>query len=95
MQQNMPGNSQVMPGMRPNVPSQMIQLGPGQGNVAGQKEAFQKLMQTLKDNPGPEQQQRLLQILKANPQLMAAFIKQRQNVSIMFFFFLLHIFLNV
>lgn len=46
------------------------------------KQALQQLMQTLK-NPqsGPDQQQQILQILKANPQLMAAFIKQRQQVN--------------
>lgn len=54
----------------------MVQLGP---NSVPQKQAVQQLIQTLKNNPGPEQQQQLLQILKANPQLMAAFIKQRQQ----------------
>lgn len=45
------------------------------------KAAIAQLMATLK-NPqaGPEQQQQLLSILKANPQLMAAFIKQRQQM---------------
>lgn len=74
---NIAGNSQMM---RPggNMPG-MVQLGP---NTVPQKQAVQQLIQTLKNNPGPEQQQQLLQILKANPQLMAAFIKQRQqNVS--------------
>jgi E1A/CREB-binding protein len=76
----MPGNSQIM-GMRPsgqgavNMPA-MVQLG---ANSVPQKQAVQQLIQTLKNNPGPEQQQQLLQILKANPQLMAAFIKQRQQ----------------
>lgn len=43
------------------------------------KQALQQLMQTLKSpQSGPEQQHQILQILKANPQLMAAFIKQRQ-----------------
>ncbi|XP_011493407.2 CREB-binding protein [Aedes aegypti] len=46
------------------------------------KAAIAQLMATLK-NPqaGPEQQQQLLSILKANPQLMAAFIKQRQQMA--------------
>lgn len=56
----------------------MVQMGPG--NAVSQKQAVQQLVQTLKNNPGPEQQQQLLQILKANPQLMAAFIKQRQQI---------------
>lgn len=48
------------------------------------KQALQQLMQTLKSpSSGPEQQHQILQILKANPQLMAAFIKQRQ---VSFFF---------
>lgn len=74
---NIPGNSQMM---RPagNMPG-IAQMGQ---NAVPQKQAVQQLIQTLKNNPGPEQQQQLLQILKANPQLMAAFIKQRQqNVS--------------
>ncbi|KAG5682698.1 hypothetical protein PVAND_012032 [Polypedilum vanderplanki] len=75
---NIQGGSQIM-GMRPggNIPGPgMVQLGP---NNVPQKQAVQQLIQTLKNNPGPEQQQQLLQILKANPQLMAAFIKQRQQ----------------
>lgn len=60
----------------------MIQAGGAAPNNAAQKQAVQQLLQTLKNNPGPEQQQQLLQLLKASPQLMAAFIKQRQqNVS--------------
>lgn len=78
MQQNMPGNSQMVGNMpRGNVPPNMIQSGMTT-NVA-QKQAVQQLLQTLKNNPGPEQQQQLLQLLKASPQLMAAFIKQRQQ----------------
>ena len=73
----MPGNSQMMPR---NVQPNMIQ--PGATSNVAQKQAVQQLLQTLKNNPGPEQQQQLLQLLKASPQLMAAFIKQRQqNVS--------------
>jgi E1A/CREB-binding protein len=44
----------------------------------GQRQALQLLLQTLKSPNTPEQQQQILQILKKNPQLMAAFIKQRQ-----------------
>lgn len=61
-----------------NVPPSMIQPGGAPSNAA-QKQAVQQLLQTLKNNPGPEQQQQLLQLLKASPQLMAAFIKQRQQ----------------
>lgn len=48
------------------------------GNTMMQKQALQQLMQTLRSPQSPDQQQQILQILKANPQLMAAFIKQRQ-----------------
>lgn len=50
------------------------QVGP-QSNV--QKHALQQLMQTLRSPHTPEQQNQILQILKSNPPLMAAFIKQR------------------
>ena len=43
------------------------------------KHALHQLLQTLKSPSTPEQQQQILHILKTNPQLMAAFIKQRQR----------------
>lgn len=46
-----------------------------------QKQALQQLMQTLRSPHSPDQQQQILTILKSNPQLMAAFIKQRQQVQ--------------
>lgn len=74
-----PGANQMMSVMRPGgvQPGAMVQ-GQHVGNQAP-KHALQQLMQTLK-NPtsGPDQQTQILQILKSNPQLMAAFIKQRQ-----------------
>lgn len=39
--------------------------------------ALQELLRTLKSPSSPQQQQQVLNILKSNPQLMAAFIKQR------------------
>ncbi|TRY97269.1 hypothetical protein DNTS_020570 [Danionella cerebrum] len=39
--------------------------------------ALQDLLRTLKSPSSPQQQQQVLNILKANPHLMAAFIKQR------------------
>lgn len=45
------------------------------------RQALQQLMHTLRSPQSPEQQQQILQILKSNPQLMAACIKQRQQVS--------------
>lgn len=72
-----------MAGMRPSgvQPGTMASNNP----VAGQspasqnsKQALQQLMMTLKNPQHPDQQQQILNILKSNPQLMAAFIKQRQ-----------------
>uniref|UniRef100_A0A3Q1C5Z0 histone acetyltransferase n=1 Tax=Amphiprion ocellaris TaxID=80972 RepID=A0A3Q1C5Z0_AMPOC len=45
------------------------------GNIA--PSALQDLLRTLKSPTSPQQQQQVLSILKSNPQLMAAFIKQR------------------
>ncbi|XP_062873052.1 histone acetyltransferase p300 isoform X2 [Trichomycterus rosablanca] len=39
--------------------------------------ALQELLQTLRSPSSPQQQQQVLNILRSNPQLMAAFIKQR------------------
>jgi E1A/CREB-binding protein len=87
MPQNMPGNSQMMQTMPRNVLPNMVQPGGKPTSNAAQKQAVQQLLQTLKNNPGPEQQQQLLQLLKASPQLMAAFIKQRQqNVRVKILF---------
>jgi E1A/CREB-binding protein len=36
-----------------------------------------QLLQTLKEPSTPEQQQQVVTILRSNPQLMAAFVKQR------------------
>lgn len=46
------------------------------------QKALQQLMATLRSPTSHNQQQEILQILKSNPPLMAAFIKQRQ-VSIL------------
>lgn len=59
--------------VRPNVVG-----GPGGAGSQMHKQALQQLMQTLRSPQSPEQQQQILTILKSNPQLMAAFIKQRQ-----------------
>lgn len=63
-----------------------VQPGPSSGVHPNQKQALQLLLQTLKSPNTPEQQQQILQILKKNPQLMAAFIKQRQVSGIFFCF---------
>lgn len=75
--------NQLRPGIQGALP-QNIQVP---NNQPQQKQTLSQLMQSLK-NPtgGPEQQAQLLQILKSNPQIMAAFIKQRQVIIIDFFY---------
>ncbi|XP_052796528.1 histone lysine acetyltransferase CREBBP-like isoform X2 [Mya arenaria] len=71
MNEGVPG---MNPGMNTNRPPQMLQRpqGPGAPN-----EALEQLLRTLKSPTSPQQQQQVIQILKSYPQLMAAFIKQR------------------
>lgn len=72
-----PQNNQMMAAVRPHVQQSMPQNQ--QQNNPAHKHALQQLMQTLKSpTSGQEQQNQILQILKSNPPLMAAFIKQRQ-----------------
>uniref|UniRef100_A0A3Q3B571 histone acetyltransferase n=1 Tax=Kryptolebias marmoratus TaxID=37003 RepID=A0A3Q3B571_KRYMA len=52
-----------------NMPQRMS------GNITSS--ALQELLRTLKSPSSPQQQQQVLTILKSNPHLMAAFIKQR------------------
>jgi Creb binding len=67
---------------QPMVSNQMSRQQQQHGIPTPPNQALQQLMQVLKNpSPGPDQQQQILQILKTNPQLMAAFIKQRQAVS--------------
>ncbi|XP_062840923.1 CREB binding protein b isoform X2 [Trichomycterus rosablanca] len=60
----------------PQTPQQMgiAQRGTGSSIAPG---ALQELLRTLKSPSSPQQQQQVLNILKSNPHLMAAFIKQR------------------
>ncbi|XP_037113002.1 CREB binding protein b isoform X1 [Syngnathus acus] len=71
MQQGMTTTPQQQPQQQPqqNVPRGMP------SNIA--PNALQELLRTLKSPSSPQQQQQVLNILKSNPQLMAAFIKQR------------------
>ncbi|XP_011684735.1 PREDICTED: histone acetyltransferase p300-like [Wasmannia auropunctata] len=79
---------QAQPGMgmsaqlprQPGVIGPVGQVGP-QGGM--QKHALQQLTQTLRNPRTPDQQNQMLQILKSNPPLMAAFIKQRKATSTM------------
>ncbi|CAL8333834.1 unnamed protein product [Lota lota] len=56
------------PGVRPQTPQRP-------GNIA--PNALQDLLRDLGSPSSPQQQQQVLNILKSNPQLMAAFINQR------------------
>ncbi|XP_078274123.1 CREB-binding protein-like isoform X7 [Rhinoraja longicauda] len=76
--------------LQPGMPRGAMQMTPPQ-TTAGQRmpssqqpprgsispNALQDLLRTLKSPSSPQQQQQVLNILKSNPQLMAAFIKQR------------------
>lgn len=62
----------------PGVRTGAAALGQGAAGSGLHKQALQQLMHTLRSPQSPEQQQQILAILKSNPQLMAAFIKQRQ-----------------
>lgn len=53
-------------------------VAPGGSSSLNHHKALQQLMVTLRSPTNPDQQAQILQILKANPPLMAAFIKQRQ-----------------
>ncbi|XP_043844349.1 CREB-binding protein isoform X3 [Dromiciops gliroides] len=75
---------QPMAGMQRPVmpmPAQQAVAGPRMPGVQPPRSippnALQDLLRTLKSPSSPQQQQQVLNILKANPQLMAAFIKQR------------------
>ncbi|XP_043945276.1 CREB-binding protein [Protopterus annectens] len=60
---------QTPPGVRgPGIQQPTRSITPG---------ALHDLLRTLKSPSSPQQQQQVLNILKSNPQLMAAFIKQR------------------
>ncbi|ELU13629.1 hypothetical protein CAPTEDRAFT_224799 [Capitella teleta] len=77
-----------MPPMQMNAQQQQPQGMPGAGGVRpavqGQQQqqssqqALQQLLATLRSPSSPQQQETVLTILKSHPQLMAAFIKQRQ-----------------
>ncbi|XP_066496468.1 CREB-binding protein isoform X2 [Tiliqua scincoides] len=77
------------PSLPPGMPRTVMPV-PAQQAVAGPRmpgvqqpprsippNALQELLRTLKSPSSPQQQQQVLNILKSNPQLMAAFIKQR------------------
>ena len=64
-------------GMNPGVPAALRGAATASGQPINQ--VLQELLTTLRSPTSPEQQQQVLAILKSNPQLMAAFIKQRQS----------------
>uniref|UniRef100_A0A8C5U5W8 histone acetyltransferase n=1 Tax=Malurus cyaneus samueli TaxID=2593467 RepID=A0A8C5U5W8_9PASS len=81
----MPQQQPMQPGMaRPVMPMATPQAVAGPRMPGMQQaprsitpNALQDLLRTLKSPSSPQQQQQVLNILKSNPQLMAAFIKQR------------------
>ncbi|KAL4229708.1 hypothetical protein ACF0H5_010096 [Mactra antiquata] len=83
--QRMPSQNPSMVAMNPGVDMnsgmtvnrQMIPRPQGQGP----NEALDQLIRTLKSPTSPQQQQQVISILKAYPQLMAAFIKQKPQVG--------------
>merc|ERR1719186_2414815 len=82
-QQQQPGMQQP-PNMNMNMAGGARPMGqpggiPGSGHVPERRtmQCLQQLIQALKSPQTPEQQAQVLQILKSNPNLMAAFIKQR------------------
>ncbi|KAM6942282.1 CREB-binding protein isoform 1-T1 [Lycodopsis pacificus] len=70
-----PGPQQGQRMLIPQQPGARLQTPQRPGAIA--PNALQDLLRTLKSPSSPQQQQQVLNILKSNPQLMAAFIKQR------------------
>lgn len=74
-------NGQTMMGMRQQG-GMINQQQVNQPGSVPSKQALAQLFQSLKNySPGTEHQHQLLQLLKANPQLMASIIKQKQVKS--------------
>uniref|UniRef100_A0A672YD34 histone acetyltransferase n=1 Tax=Sphaeramia orbicularis TaxID=375764 RepID=A0A672YD34_9TELE len=73
----MPPGQQPQPGQRMLIPQQPGARPQTPQRPAIAPNALQDLLRTLKSPSSPQQQQQVLNILKSNPQLMAAFIKQR------------------
>ena len=69
-QANMPNQGMQQPGMQPSM------VGPQARPNQVPQAALHQLLQTLKSPASQQQQAQVLNILKSNPQLMAAFIKQ-------------------
>jgi len=84
-QQNQQPGMQQQPNMNMNMGGGGRPMGqpggmPGAGGHVPERrtmQCLQQLIQALKSPQSPEQQAQVLQILKSNPNLMAAFIKQR------------------
>uniref|UniRef100_A0A8C3ICL9 histone acetyltransferase n=1 Tax=Chrysemys picta bellii TaxID=8478 RepID=A0A8C3ICL9_CHRPI len=79
-QSGLPQPQQLQPGMQ--RPSMMSVAQPGQPMnmpkpASLPQAALQNLLRTLRSPSSPMQQQQVLNILHSNPQLLAAFIKQR------------------
>ncbi|XP_011156403.1 histone lysine acetyltransferase CREBBP isoform X2 [Solenopsis invicta] len=76
------GMSAQMPGVLGGPVGQVSPQCPQASNIHDmQKHALQQLIQILRSPYTPDQQNQILQILKSNPSLMAAFIKHRQQLG--------------
>ncbi|XP_072047352.1 uncharacterized protein [Amphiura filiformis] len=75
MHNNMHSNMQV--GMQPQQNKQQMGQGSLPRSGSSPPQALQQLLQMLKSPNSPQKEKQVLAILKSNPQLMAAFIKQR------------------
>uniref|UniRef100_A0A672T5P4 histone acetyltransferase n=1 Tax=Sinocyclocheilus grahami TaxID=75366 RepID=A0A672T5P4_SINGR len=86
--QQLQQQQQMQQQQAPQIPNRnalmsMVQAGLQSGVVSGAaagnlpQGALQDLLRTLRSPSSPPQQQQVLNILRSNPQLMAAFIKQR------------------
>uniref|UniRef100_UPI00398F5417 CREB binding protein b n=1 Tax=Pristiophorus japonicus TaxID=55135 RepID=UPI00398F5417 len=76
LQTGMPRSSMQMTSPQTSAGQRMPGVQqPPRSNIS--PNALQDLLRTLKSPSSPQQQQQVLNILKSNPQLMAAFIKQR------------------
>ena len=79
MNQNSNNSGSVASSSSSNLLSVVANAGQTGGIPIGQ--ALQQLLTSLRAQNSPQQQQHVLQILKQNPMLLSAFIKQRQQAG--------------
>merc|ERR1712141_985884 len=85
--QQQPQQWQQQP-QRFNIPQQkQVQGGQGQAGGSQQipsRQSLQQLISALRSPNSAQQQSQVMSILKSNPSLMAAFIKQRQQQQLQY-----------